>query len=553
MNKTININLAGVIFHVDEDAYSILRDYLNKLKAQFSKEEGSEEILLDIEARMAELFSSRLADKREVIGIKDVQEVISIMGKPEEYIDENEAEDPNMKTSSESISEKSQRRLYRDGEDKVLGGVCSGLGAYFNIDPLWIRLIFAALFFGLGTGFWLYIILWIVIPEAKTTAQKLQMRGEKINISNIEKSVREEIKNVEQTFQNLSKDERLKKSGNRIASVLEDLFMFIISTVGAIFKFIVKLLGIVFIGIAVVVLVILFSAAVGHGIEFNEGVTVGISELHPYFLALMPVGFHESYVILALLLLVTGPITALILGSSRLLFDYKVKSRALKGLAALFSFSGFVMFLILGFAIAKEFKGRESKTETIALHSNTEVLRIIRSESHFDIPYDSDWFVDESNIIVIDNVRLDIRKTQEIDSYVEIRKKSHGHSRSHASELVSNIQFDIRQNENQLLLDPYLLVPIEDRFRNQEVDVVLFLSIGTSIYIDESIKDILHEARNTDNTFEPFMVRHTYTMTDNGLLCKDCLDNKGNENSFKKWEENWLKEAHEYDKMTSEI
>ncbi|MGB0177807.1 MAG: PspC domain-containing protein, partial [Owenweeksia sp.] len=139
MNKTLNINLGGLIFHIDEDAYHILERYLTTLKRQFSTAEGGEEIIRDIEVRIAELFRERTTKAKEVISSADVEEVISIMGKPEDYLDSEE--DGASGRSFEDTYYTPKKRIFRDPDDRILGGVASGLAAYFNIDPLWMRLL----------------------------------------------------------------------------------------------------------------------------------------------------------------------------------------------------------------------------------------------------------------------------------------------------------------------------------------------------------------------------------------------------------------------------
>lgn len=191
MNKTVNINLAGTFFHIDEDAYLKLQRYLEAIKRSFTDSQGRSEIVSDIEARIAELFTERVQNTKQVIGNKEVEDVITIMGQPEDYLVDDEIfeDEPQQQHNSSKRSSKS-KKLYRDTDNSYVGGVSSGLGHYFGIDALWIRLIWVLLIFGAGTGVLLYILLWIFVPEAITTSEKLQMKGEQVNISNIEKKSR---------------------------------------------------------------------------------------------------------------------------------------------------------------------------------------------------------------------------------------------------------------------------------------------------------------------------------------------------------------------------
>ncbi|MGE0090848.1 MAG: PspC domain-containing protein, partial [Bacteroidales bacterium] len=191
---TVTINLGGFIFHIDDDAYQILHSYLIAIERQFANETDSKEIISDIESRLAELFTETLGNKKDVISKDDVAKVIAIMGEPHDFSVEDEQD--NQSKRKNMTNYQTTKRLYRDLENRILGGVCGGLGAYFNADPLLFRILFIIIFFGLGSGLIIYIILWIAIPEARTTAQKLEMRGEPITIENIKKAVREEFENV---------------------------------------------------------------------------------------------------------------------------------------------------------------------------------------------------------------------------------------------------------------------------------------------------------------------------------------------------------------------
>ena len=190
MKITVSINLGGYSFNIDEDAYSELKRYLRSLELHFAEEESASEILSDIEARMAELFRMKLSAYKQVITIGDVTETIKIMGKPEDISDSEGT------TVREKLSSPGYHRMYRDPDRRIIGGVCAGIGAYWRIEPWIVRLIFIALVMAGGIGILIYLILYIVIPEAKTTAQKIEMKGEPVNIQNIKESVKKEFETV---------------------------------------------------------------------------------------------------------------------------------------------------------------------------------------------------------------------------------------------------------------------------------------------------------------------------------------------------------------------
>jgi phage shock protein PspC (stress-responsive transcriptional regulator) len=190
MKITLSINLGGYSFNIDEDAYGELKRYLKNLEMHFAGEESSSEILSDIEARMAELFRARLTTYKLVITMDDVRYTISILGNPEDFSDEEG------RTAGQKFSTPGYHRMYRDPDKRIIGGVCAGMGAYWSIEPWIVRIIFIVLTMMGGLGILIYLILYIVLPEAKTTSQKIEMKGDPVNIKNITDSVKNEFDNV---------------------------------------------------------------------------------------------------------------------------------------------------------------------------------------------------------------------------------------------------------------------------------------------------------------------------------------------------------------------
>jgi phage shock protein PspC (stress-responsive transcriptional regulator) len=211
MNKVLNINLGGIPFIIDEGAYNYLSNYLQSIRNHFSFSDSKDEIMYDIEMRMSELFQERLK-ARQIITMSELDGVVKIMGKPEDFGGE-----PIEDISSnyrEKMSEgnngykymKTGKRLFRDPEDKIIGGVCSGLSTYLGInDPIWIRALFA-IGFAVGFGIFAYIFLYICVPKAITSSDRLSMKGEPINIDNIAKKVEEEFSSLTKTINEFGDD-----------------------------------------------------------------------------------------------------------------------------------------------------------------------------------------------------------------------------------------------------------------------------------------------------------------------------------------------------------
>lgn len=258
MKKTYNINLGGIVFHIDEDAYELLDKYLSNLRIHFSKEEGAEEIVHDMELRISELFSERLNEKKQVVTLKDVEEIIAQMGKPEEF-----SEDATQDTNEYIKEEKTPKRLFRDPDNKVIGGVCSGIAAYFGWDVTILRILLIILAFPI---FWngafiikgivlFYIIAWIIIPEANTATDKLSMKGMKVNVENIGKTVTDGFEKV---------NDYVKSDKPR--SILHKIGEAIVSVVGFLVKAVLVIAAICFTPVLFILLVVCFSllmAAIG--------------------------------------------------------------------------------------------------------------------------------------------------------------------------------------------------------------------------------------------------------------------------------------------------
>ena len=268
MNKTVNINLAGIFFHIDEDAFFKLKSYLDAIKNSFTDAQGRDEIVHDIEARIAELFSEKMKIDRQVISLRQVEEVIEIMGQPEDYkVDDDifEDEEPKSYAHSSQASQKSEKRskkLYRDPDNSYIAGVSAGLGHYFSIDPVWVRILFIiTTIITSGTFLLVYLIFWIVMPEAKTTAEKLEMRGEPINISNIEKKVREGFDNVASKV----KDVDYEKYGKQVNSSATNFFKSIGNILVAILRVFIKFIGILIILLSGISLIALLFSLLSFG------------------------------------------------------------------------------------------------------------------------------------------------------------------------------------------------------------------------------------------------------------------------------------------------
>lgn len=267
MKKTLTVNLNGTVFSIDEDAYQLLDRYLDNLRSHFKKEEGSDEIMNDFESRISELLSEKIRLGYNVITIQQVEEVIQRMGNPEEIFEEETTEqtENGKKTTKESetvfINSAPKRKLYRNPDDKILGGVASGIAAYCNWDPTLVRIILIALLFLIGPVLIpIYLILWMIVPLARTASEKLEMRGESITLENIGKT-------VTGGFEKVSSNVNEYISSDKPRSALRKLGDVIVQIAGTILKLLGILVAVlvtpVLLFVLFILLIVVFALVVG--------------------------------------------------------------------------------------------------------------------------------------------------------------------------------------------------------------------------------------------------------------------------------------------------
>ncbi len=533
MNKTVTINISGIIFHIEEDAYDSLSKYLSTIKGYFSKTDGGNEIMSDIEARIAELLQSRINAVKQVILMADVEHVMDIMGKPEEFGAEP-ASGSNKGAGEEEPSqqythEKVKRRLFRNPDEKAIGGVCSGLAAYFDIDTVWVRLaMFLLIFFG-GISIWVYIILWLVIPQAKTTADKFAMRGEPANVNTIFKSFKEEAEDVKNRFDKYGRD---FKSGGYAESVRSNLS----SGLRLIFNIIARLIGLVLLFIGGAMLIGLVVSPLGlsiadgdNGFDLSNWKRVVFESPADYALG-----------VLAFILVVGIPVLMLIYTGIKLLFRISYSNRWLNLSLGILWLAG----LALGIYVTANTLGNYSEssrvketlelsntgdTIVIKLNPSLEALKAMKFDNEDEIENhlnrrNDDYFLAESGkaLSVIGRARLSVVESPNDSVEMVISRIAKGATKKEANENAKAIQYTYHQNSNELVFDPVFITPADSHFGAQELSVKLKLPKGKVIFFDSSVKHLLNDVENTSNTWDGDMVNRRWKMTAKGLECIDC-------------------------------
>ncbi len=523
MNKTVNINLANVLFHIDEGAYNKMRLYLESVKRSFANTPGSDEILGDIEARIAELFHEKLENERQVITQKEVDEVITIMGQPEDYmVDEDIFED--VPKSSRSAEQKRSKKLYRDTEMKYVAGVSSGLAHYVGVDPLWVRLLWVILTVFSGGGFiLLYGLLWILIPEAATTSQKLDMRGEDINISNIERKVKEGFDDVAEKVKNVDYSEvgnKVKKGGKSFFDTIGDIIMFFFKVFG-------KFIGIILIitGAATIIGMFVGMLTVGTldwiNIPGVDGLIDNITEAPVWLLSLM------AFFVIGI------PFFFL------LYLGLKILVNNLKSIGNIAKFSLLGLWLIslitlivlmVREAASHAFTGSVTTENEIALDNESDTLNIqlVSSElydqrEHMRMDDMIMIFDNDGNeVLLSDDVRFNIKKSQDSVIRMSIRKEANGPSFDQARTIAEKIDYSYQLTGNTLVLDDFLTAGNNSKFNDQDIRVNLYLPAETLIKYDGSSKRLWTIRAERDRSSDYFEQYIWKMGADGELKCQDC-------------------------------
>lgn len=526
MNKTVTINLSGIVFHIDENAYELLKRYLEKLKAHFSTTQGKEEIIADIESRLAEMFTERNGDVSKVIMEADVNEVITAMGKPEELSASEEEQPHTSATGGQTLYyESSRKRFFRNPDDKVLGGVCSGISAYFDIDPIWLRLAFGLSVIFAGTGVLLYLILWFIIPEAKSTSDKLLMRGERVNVATIEKNVREEFESLRKRGEVLAGGLSAEDVKNKVRSTTQKTGDFLGEVFRAFGKFIVGIFGIV-------ITIISIAALVGLTIAIFSGVGV-FSFAVPHALTGMVLSSSQLWwLILGGILAVGIPFTLLLLNGLKLLFKVKLNLRMIGAVMAGLWLVGIAICVLTGLNIASEYQ-RSATIKRSALINSTSANRVVlKSGSDWmdeDNRYDMHvrlgdlFYLDENEDSVMNRmVKIDIEQSDNDSMYLVSTLYSRGKTYDEARMLASDINYKYAIKDSVITLPKFFNLSTHSKFRGQHVKMILKVPVGKSVVLDKSLEHMLDDVSNVTDTWDWDMLGHEWKMTKDGLECNQC-------------------------------
>ena len=522
MKKTFTINISGTVFHIEEDAYEVLQKYLINLKNHFGTSEEGKEILSDIEARIAEIFIENATNNQKVVSIEMVNTAIEIMGTPEDFIEE-ETEEVYQPTEDT----KRKRRLYRDPDHRVIGGVCGGLGAYFNMDPVILRIIFVALLFLTGgTAFLAYIILWIAVPKAKNTAQRLEMRGQEATVKNIEKSIKEEINEVKESYKKFKQSDTYSK-GKRSVDAAGDVTY-------NVFKVILKA-AVILIGV-----LLIFSGFLGL-LGFISSMVIGHSFVQGWPMIWSPEvqipGFLNHFVdpgtvtfgMIAVGILAGIPLLAMLFIGTKLVFRYKTNNTVIGLTMVGVWLIALVSLMVVSVGQLGNFKGQSSVTETKTISCDScQTLVLKMGEDKYEDYAKMDFEIDNVKVAMVDgeevmlgNVTLDVERSGNEDFTVLIKKASRGKTRELAKEITEKIIYRFDLKDSTVVFDPWFIIAEDEKYRGQEVEITVKVPQGKAIYLSNGLEKIIDDIENVSNTWDGDMVGKTWVMKPEGLTMKE--------------------------------
>ncbi len=519
MNKTVNINIGGLFFHIDEDAYQKLTRYFEAIKRSLSNSSGKDEIMKDIEMRVAELLTEKQKSDKHVINNKDVDEVIVVMGQPEDYRLDDDADD---KAPEPFYPYTKSKKLYRDKDRGLIGGVATGLSHYLGIDAVWIKILFLVFIPVGGSGLIAYLIFWIATPKAVTTSEKLEMTGEPVTISNIERKVREEFDSVTNKFKNADYD----KMGNQVKTGAEKIGSGIGDVIVRVFGVFAKVLGafiLIFssfalLGIIIASIVMMFSSSLPSNTILNHINT--------------PIGLETPLWIQGILFLIAFGIPflfLLILGLKLLVTNLKSIGNVAKySLLAVWIIAvGILISLGINEATQLAFDGKAVKKETLQLNpTDTLHIKFVNNDFFSKSIYDHEDFIftqdsAKQEVIYSNNIRFEVKATDKPFPYLQIEKLAKGKSYNEANTRAEKIRYGFKLSGNQLLLDNYLLTEIGSKYRDQHVELFLYLPKGTLFKMDRSLQQY-------DSSDDEYFNLHfssdnyTYKVDTNQVKCLDC-------------------------------
>jgi phage shock protein PspC (stress-responsive transcriptional regulator) len=528
MNKTIIININGIVFHIEEDAYEVLKAYMTDVKRHFSTSDDSLEITTDIENRIAEMFNETLANQnKQVIVEADVKAVIEQMGTVEDF---ESAENDNKATGSNPFTYNTERRrLFRDPDDHLVGGVAAGIANYFDLQAVWIRLAFALSLIFAGSGFILYIILWIVIPKAVSRADRMAMKGEKQDLKGFKKNFEEEISMVKENLSNFRHEARpfIYKVRDFISDFFDHLGTFLRGT-GSLLS---KLIGIV-------ILLTCFGLAIALIVTVIAFIAFGKTDIYHIF-PFNIVNHDTNLVFLAGgFLLLAIPLITIILLTIGFLFKNATFNRSIGTTLLCVWLASLGAVVYYGARATADFREGARLSKTINIKptaNNTYYLQLndakyltnedstrLKIKERFNgmIILDDDY--NGNNMDSPDNVRIDVEKSDVPQPVLIESFTARGRDDEDALINARNISYRFLQKDSVLKFDRNIERLNNTKWRGQELHMTLKVPLNATLVIDgkldRNMNFNLYDCLQANTPRNP--AGSVFIMSADGLQCK---------------------------------
>jgi phage shock protein PspC (stress-responsive transcriptional regulator) len=488
MNKTIKINISGILFQIEENAFEMLRDYLQAINNRFKNLPDGNETIDDIESRIAEIFQSQKG-MAGMISKENVMAMIEIIGKPEEF-SEHEYSEPEPKYTSQ------RRRMYRNRDDSLISGVAGGIGAYLNIDPVWIRILFILFTLFYGVGLLVYIALMIALPAAVTDDQKRELHGD------FYYSASSRNKSSDNRRFTASSDPGAGNNGiNRVGHVFNEIFWAIGKCFVIFFRIILILIGVVFViagFTSLLSFIMIFFFKYPGFLPLNNSIS-NIFYL-PDFLNYFLTPSLTPWVIVLISVTVVLPLLAIIYWGIKMIFQFRAKDGILSLVFLLLWIASLVMLSMIFFSQGLSFaeNGRALENVTIPNPSDTLYLKVDNKMS--SLQFDREISIPGENYLLGMNKttnelfiqpEIKIEKSEDGMAYIKIIKYSRGRTRGEALQKAENLVYNYRISNDTVYFDEYFKVPSGNKYSGAGISIYIMLPEGKIVYLEQEASGYL--------------------------------------------------------------
>jgi len=504
MKKNFSVNIGGRIFNIDDDAYECLNNYLARLRNFFAAEQGYQEIIADIEMRIAELLNQQKENGQPVITLKHIEDVIANMGEPDQLSD-SETEQPRQEPGI-----KTRGKLFRDPDNRQIGGVAAGIAAWFGIDPVWVRLIFAALTFFYAIGIIVYVVLWLILPVAQTTSEKLEMQRQSININ----TLRNEL---------ASAGSGIQKTGSSLLHSIGTFIRFVTEVIARVFSFLFHLLGRLA-GLALLMGVLAMFIGISAASLVREEMNMGNYQLNTTTLIhalqwVIPGPDVRWLVYLAAIMLLVSVTGLLIYTGLRLLLKWPPLRWQIIIVFVLLLVAGILTGVGAIFQYSRSTERVASVTQRQSIAMKAKHLHLASGPNEYKqyfMPLAGDTIPGNVSY-ALGEISLSLRPVPADSLFVTRIQSASAWQESQASGYAGNISYRYTLQDTLMTLNPYFMIPHTDGMRYQKLDVIIGIPINTEVEIDEPLRWRSNYSDFMDNARDG----GTLIMTTSGLKLKN--------------------------------